>query len=232
MQKSGWWSESGGSTSWRGRSTTSTGQWWKKNWESGWDDEEEAAWSSAGWQEGSRQDDCGEESRRDRGHDVDATLEQHPWAHCAEEQRGAKGAEEEPPAPEDLAAESTDRQPGAQPVEDDPDALRKLHEDAMRRFLLDEAEPGSDDDGEALAGTQTQMLVDGDDIDAGIAEFDPATGWVTCKLCKMALNSKAQWADHQKGKKHFKKVSAEERKRGANQQKVDTSNHLPAESYQ
>ena len=76
------------------------------------------------------------------------------------------------------------------------------------------------------------MLVDGDDIDAGIAEFDPATGGVTCKLCNMALNSKAQWEDHLKGKKHSKKVSAEERKRGANPQKLDTSNHLPSESYQ
>ena len=211
-----------------------SGQWWWNNkWNSGWDD---AAWSSAGWQEGSWQDDCGDESRRDRGHDVDATPEQHPWAKkYAEEQEGAKGAEEEeePPAPEDLAAEPTDRQPGAQPVPDDPDALRQLHEAALRRFLLDEeTEPGSDHDGEALAGTQTQMLVDGDDIEAGIAEFDPATGGVTCKLCNMALNSKAQWEDHLKGKKHSKKVSAEERKRGANPQKLDTSNHLPSESYQ
>ena len=77
------------------------------------------------------------------------------------------------------------------------------------------------------------MLVDGDDVDAGIAVFDPATGIVTCTLCNMALNSKAQWADHAKGKKHFKKVSAEERKRGATQQKLGTSKHLPSEeSYQ
>ena len=68
--------------------------------------------------------------------------------------------------------------------------------------------------------TQEQAEVS---IDPEIADFDPATGGVTCKLCSIALNSKSQYQDHLKGKKHFKKVSAEERKKAR-----DTSQILTA----
>lgn len=219
MQKSSW-SESKSSTWWDGRNDK-TSKW---KWNSGWDT---AAWSSAGWQDGVWQDDGGEDSPKDLGHDAEAP-ERHPWENCADRQ-DAKGADK-PLAPDDSAAEPTDRELGVQPLEDedDQDELRRLHEAALRRFLLDEPELGSDD--EPLAGARTQMLVD-HDIDAGIALFDPETGGVTCKLCNIALNSKSQWADHQKGKKHFKKLSAEERRRGTNVQKLDKTN-VPAGSYQ
>ena len=222
MQKSSW-SDSRGSTWWYGRS--GTGRW---NWNSGWD---EAAWSSAGWQEG-WQDDGGEDSPKDSGHDADAP-EPEPWENCADG-RDAKGADDQPPAPDDPAAGPAGRGLAAEPAEDDQDVLRRLHEAALRRFHQDqededELELGSDD--EAPAGARTRMLVD-HDIDAGIAEFDPATGGVTCKVCNITLNSKSQWADHQKGKKHFKKLSAEERRRRcANVQKLDKTN-VPAASFQ
>ena len=221
MQNSSW-SDSRGSTWWYGRS--GTGRW---NWNSGWD---EAAWSSAGWQEG-WQDDGGEDSPKDSGHDADAP-EPEPWENCADG-RDAKGADDQPPAPDDPAAGPAGRGLAAEPAEDDQDVLRRLHEAALRRFHQDqeedELELGSDDD-EAPAGARTRMLVD-HDIDAGIAEFDPATGGVTCKVCNISLNSKSQWADHQKGKKHFKKLSAEERRRCANVQKLDKTN-VPAASFQ
>ena len=119
---------------------------------------------------------------------------------------------------------------------DDRDAFRKLHDAALRRFLLEEPQPAFDDDDVSdVVDDATQMLVDHDIgdtlIDLDIAEFDLATGGVTCKLCSMALNSKAQWADHQKGKKHFKKRSAEEKKERDRLNKLNMTK-LPAESYQ
>lgn len=76
------------------------------------------------------------------------------------------------------------------------------------------------------------MLVD-HDIDAGIVEFDPATGGAACKLCSIPFNSKFQWTDHQRGKKHFKRLSTEERRRRkrrrANVQKLGEAN-VPATS--
>ena len=120
------------------------------------------------------------------------------------------------------------RESDVQAPEDDQDELRRLHEAALRRFLLDEPELGSDD--EPLAGARTRMLND-HGIDVGISVFNPATGEVTCKLCSIVLNSKSQWTDHQKGNKHFKKLSAEERRTGTNAQKLDNTN-VPAGSYQ
>ena len=209
---------------WHGR--YGTGRW---NWSSGWDDGwDETAWLSAGWQEPSWQAHGREDPPQDPGHDVDAP-ERHPWENCADQQ-DAKAADDVPPALGDPAAEPADQRVEARPTEEDQDVLRRLHAAALRRFRLDEPELGSDD--EAPASARTPMLVD-DDIDAGIAEFDPATGGVTCKLCNINLNSKSQWADHQKGKKHFKKVSTEERRRRANVQKLDKANdNVPATSYQ
>mmetsp|Transcript_30884 Transcript_30884/g.81077 ORF Transcript_30884/g.81077 Transcript_30884/m.81077 type:complete len:225 (-) Transcript_30884:6-680(-) len=218
MQKSSW-SDSKGSKWWQGRSGTS--RW---HWDSGWD--EAAAWSSAGWQDGSWQGDDGEDSSKDPGHDVEDPEGHGGEKDCADGE-DEKGADDEPPAPSDSAAEPADGKIGVQPAEDDEEALEKLHKQALDRFFQDKPELGSDD--ETPSGARTRMLVD-EDIDAGIAELDPATGGVTCKLCNIALNSKSQWADHQKGKKHFKKVSAEERKRGTHVQKLDKAN-VPAASY-
>ena len=211
LMQTGSWSESRGS-SWWWHGRYGTGRWnWSSGWDEGWD---ETAWPSASWQ--------------DPGHDVDAP-ERRPWENCADQQE-AKAADDLPPAPGDPAAEPADQRVEARPTEEDQDVLCRLHAAALRRFRLDEPDLGSDD--EAPASARTPMLVD-DDIDAGIAEFDPATGGVTCKLCNLNLNSKSQWADHLNGKKHFKKVAAEERRRGANVQKLDKANdNVPAVSYQ
>lgn len=186
-------------------------------WNSGWD---KAAWSSSGWLNGVWQDAGCEDSSKDLG---------HSWENCAG-RHGAKGADDKPPlALDDSAAEPTVRESDVQAQEDDQDELRRLHEAALRRFLLDEPELGSDD--EPLAGARTRMLNDhGIDVGIGVV-VDPETGGVTCKLCNIVLNSKSQWTDHQKGNKHFKKLSAKERRTGTNAQKLDKTN-VPAGSYQ
>ena len=195
---------------WEGWSGWSGNRTW--NWSSGWD---EAAWSSAGWQEGFWQDDGGDNSLKDQGGDVGV-----PERSSSVESEGQSCAGEACTAPEEVAGGPSDPRPDEHRTEEDADALRRYHEAALRRFLLDEGESGSDDD-VATAGARTQMLVDEDsDIDTGIAEFDAATGGVTCKLCNICLNSKSQWSDHKKGKKYEKKVRAEERKRGATAQDI------------
>ena len=187
-----------------------------RKWNSGWD---KAAWSSSGWLNGVWQDAGCEDSSKDLG---------HSWENCAG-RHGAEGADDKPPlALDDSAAEPTVRESDVQALEDDQDELRRLHEAALRRFLLDEPELGSDD--EPLAGARLRMLND-HGIDVAIAVFDPETGGVTCKLCNIALNSTSQWADHQKGKKHLKKFSAGKRRTGTNAQKLDKTN-VPAGSYQ
>ena len=197
MRQAGASFESHGWGSWRGWSGKRT---W--NWNSGW---EEAAWSSAGWHEGFSQDDGGENVLKDQGHDVGVR-----WRSSSAESQGERGAGEACAAPEELARGDAHAQPDAQ---DDTEDFRFLHDAALRLFFLGDTEPGSDDD-KATPGARTQMLVDdASDIDDDIAEYDNATGVVTCKLCNIGLNSKSQWADHQKGKKHAKKERAEERKR-------------------
>ena len=209
---------------WHGRYGSGR-RYWSSGWDAGWD---ETAWPSAGWQEPSWQDDGREDPPQDLGHDFDAP-ERHFWENCRDQQ-DAKAADVVLLEPGDPAAEPADQRVEARPAEEDQDVLRRLHAEALRRFRLDEPELGSDD--EAPASARIPMLVD-DGIDADIAEFDCATGGVTCKICKLSLNSKSQWADHQKGRKHFKKVSAEERRRGANVQKLDKANdNVPAVSYQ
>jgi len=199
-------------SNWSGYSSSGNGN--NGKWNYGWD--KKAAWSSSGWLNGAWQDAGCEDSSKDLGHS------------CAG-RHGAKGADDKPPlALDDSAAEPTVRESDVQAPEDDQDELRRLHEAALRRFLLDEPELGSDD--EPLAGARTRMLND-HGIDVGISVFDPATGEVTCKLCSIVLNSKSQWTDHQKGNKHFKKLSAEKRRTGTNAQKLDKTN-VPAGSYQ
>ena len=221
-------SGSGGSMWCYGRKRTGT---WI--WNSGWD---ETAWSSNGWQEGWQDDGAEEDSpTKDsrQPHDPDAP-QREPWDNCADGQdANSGGAEDQLLVPEDSATEPTNGGLAAEGPVTEPtnekDVLRRLHEKALRCFHRDVPELGSDD--EVPAGAQkTQMLVDHHDIDAGIAEFHPATGGVTCNLCNKALNSKSQWADHQKGKKHFKKLSAEERKRANDVQKLDRTK-VPAASF-
>lgn len=198
-----------------------------ENWISGWD---KAAWYSSGWLNGVWQDAGCEDSSKDLG---------HSWENCA----GMHGAKEDDTEVrrrttpncrrlllrQRLRALDTVRESDVQAQEDDQDGLRRLHEAALRRFLLDEPELGSDD--EPLAKARPRMLNDhGIDVSIDVV-VDPDTGGVTCKLCNIVLNSKSQWTDHQKGKKHFKKLSAKERRTGTNAQKLDKTN-VPAGSYQ
>ena len=230
---SGGWGEAAWSSGWQEGRQDRTGTW---IWNSGWD---EAAWSSNGWQEGWQDDGAEEDSpTKDsrQPHDPDAP-QREPWENCADGQdANSDGADDQLLVPaEDSATEPTNGGLAAEPAKNnEKDVVRSLHEKALWCFHRDVPEPGSDDD-EVPAGAQkTQMLVDHEiEVPAGIAEFHPATGGVTCKLCNnMALNSKSQWADHQKGKKHFKKLSAEERKKRAKDvRKLDRTN-VPAASFQ
>ena len=74
--------------------------------------------------------------------------------------------------------------------------LRRLHADVLVRFHLQKLSPESDDGAGSLPDS---------DIDPELGVLDPATGEVRCKVCDRPLNSKGQFRDHLKGKKHFKK---------------------------
>ena len=85
--------------------------------------------------------------------------------------------------------------------------LEKLHAEVVRKFLAqhDPASEESDYDG------QEETVADGVNvrpIDPEIGEYDPKTGAVQCLICDRPQNSRAQFFDHVKGKKHWKKHDA------------------------
>lgn len=93
----------------------------------------------------------------------------------------------------------------------DVDRLRRAHEGAMRHFRRGELEPESE--GEGALSEKSWTLLDCD-LAAGTAVFDPTTKGVTCTVCdNKPLNSRSQYVDHREGKRHKKRVAAEEKKK-------------------
>ena len=83
-------------------------------------------------------------------------------------------------------------------------SLKKLHAEVVRKFLAqhDPESEESDDDGQE--GTVADD-VNSRPIDPEIGEYDPKTGAVQCLICGRPQNSREQFFDHVKGKKHWKK---------------------------
>ena len=205
----GKWPSSRDSAWWHGWDSTSTWN-WSTGWNDGWD---EAKWPGARWHEPAWQDDSLESLSDDSGQDIHAP-EKYPWGNCAElqEQRDdEREVESPPPAPEVSEIETARQNLPTRTKEEEQAELKRLHAKALVRFHLRQPECDSDEGASVSPDTPWPGEVD---IDTSIAEFDPLTGGVICKLCNLSLNSKSQYQDHLKGKKHFKKVSAEERKKG------------------
>ena len=137
--------------------------------------------------------------------------EQYPWtrAQSQDAQQGSPGCEDSTRrAP--VTAEVSDITPGAscsgdpsQELRMEEDELEKLHSIAIRRFRL--ALPSPDSDAEA------DITADEYQVDPDVGIYDPDTKGVYCKLCDMELNSKKQFVDHLKGKKHWKKQDKKEK---------------------
>ena len=99
------------------------------------------------------------------------------------------------PAPRSTVLQSTARK--------EKRALEKLHAAALRRFRLGQySSESDDDDGEKPDAVAPDDIED--PIDPEIGTLDPKTGGVHCVICDTPLNSKGQFHDHLKGKKHWK----------------------------
>ena len=85
--------------------------------------------------------------------------------------------------------------------------MKKLHAEAVLRFRLEKPSPESDDEPPDVP----DPAGDEEAVDPEIGTYDPATGEVRCKVCDTPLNSKGQFRDHLKGKKHKKKYERQER---------------------
>ena len=99
------------------------------------------------------------------------------------------------PAPRSAVLQSTARK--------EKRALEKLHAEALRRFRLAQHSSESDDDDGEKQDVVAPSDIE-DPIDPGIGTYDPKTGGVHCVICDTPLNSKGQFHDHLKGKKHWK----------------------------
>ena len=113
-------------------------------------------------------------------------------------------------APSCCAEGLTTDSPEALANEIEEEELKRLHADVLVRFHLRKPSPESDD--EAVGGQGAPSLAD-NEIDPELGELDPGTGGVHCKVCDRPLNSKAQFKDHLKGQKHFKKTEQARRKK-------------------
>ena len=199
------WDEYGwGEYSWHDHSWAHEG-WTTKNWEAAnWGDNASDAWGPA--------DSASTLSAGSGAH----VPEQYPWTADRSDvpQEGADGinAGTSSERGEQVGASTANKTPAICPEgrsEDEPEqtneteeeVLRRLHTDAMLRFHLKKSSPESED-GEM--GEKDGLVAADDSVDPEIGDFDPATGGVHCKVCDRPLNSKAQFQDHLKGKKHRK----------------------------
>ena len=218
---------------WFAKSSGSADRWWRWNWQ--WQDDaakrekSDAWWRAAGWEEFDQRAPCGSMPAADSKVEVHAP-DQYPWGavppssynHDGEapgdlhENPASTGAHADEPAEEPCAPDRQDS------VEEE---LRKLHADALVRFHLNKpCSESGDESAEEPCSTSSSA----DEVDPEVGQLDPATGEVTCKVCNRLLNSKTQFKEHLKGKKHRKKATAaEERKRREQEpQTAEAASHM------
>ena len=146
-------------------------------------------------------------------------VEQYPWARQQPQEDNCESgsprrettapldATQDPPSENDAGRMTSHPSSVAvlqRTAQEEKSALEKLHAEVLRKFRLTEHNPESDsedgDEHHAAAPCDIE-----DPVDPEIGTYDPKTKAVHCVICDIPLNSKEQFQDHLKGKKHWKK---------------------------
>ena len=140
------------------------------------------------------------------------------------------GAAHDPPTADGASALSCD-DPGKsappQTHKDEGEELEELHAEAVRRFRLAQPSPDSEND---EANCEEAPIIEEDPVDPDIGTYDPKTGGVWCKVCGQPQNSKGQFRDHLKGKKHKKKYERQQKLKA--QEEAEAAQASLASPYQ